>query len=164
MSKPFKGFGILLEALVELNGRGLDFHCVVVGGDAPNDDSLERAGVANRLTFFGFVPRADLAPYYRAGDVFVNPSLMETDANTVLEALACGTPAITADIKAFSRKATLNFKSGDSADLADKLVEFHAKMDNFKSQVRANASTWDIRYTIDKLVEIYSSALKPPVT
>ena len=36
----------------------------------------------------------ELAEIYTAADVFINPSLEETFGMTVVEAMACGTPAI----------------------------------------------------------------------
>jgi len=46
---------------------------------------------------------SDLADYYSAADVFVNPTLEDTFPTTNLESLACGTPVIT-------------FKTGGSAE------------------------------------------------
>lgn len=49
-------------------------------------------GVADRLTFWG--PEADVAPAYRAADVFVYPSNYDTFGMVVSEAMASGLPVI----------------------------------------------------------------------
>lgn len=42
--------------------------------------------------FAGVLPQHELARFYRAGDVFVFPSLTDTFGLVLLEAMACGTP------------------------------------------------------------------------
>jgi hypothetical protein len=45
-----------------------------------------------QVYFAGVLPQAELARFYRAGDVFVFPSLTDTFGLVLLEAMACGTP------------------------------------------------------------------------
>lgn len=52
-----------------------------------------RQGCAERVRFLG--PQQDVAPLYRAIDGFVFPAIYEPFGNVVLEAMACGLPAIT---------------------------------------------------------------------
>ena len=52
-------------------------------------------GLADNVTFVGFVDDSDLVRYYQAADLFVLPSLaFEGFGMVTLEALACGTPAV----------------------------------------------------------------------
>ena len=55
--------------------------------------AAERFGVADRVKFWG--PVAETAPFYQAATVLALPTLYDPCSNVVLEALACGTPAIT---------------------------------------------------------------------
>lgn len=52
----------------------------------------ERLGLEKRVTFTGGI--RDVRPYYAAADAFVMPTRYEPLSNAVLEALACGLPAI----------------------------------------------------------------------
>ncbi len=53
----------------------------------------------------GHVPEAELAPLYRAADLFAYPSLYEGFGLPVLEAMACGTPVLTSPGSALSEVA-----------------------------------------------------------
>ena len=50
-------------------------------------------GVADRVKFWG--PVTETAPFYQAATVLALPTLYDPCSNVVLEALACGTPAVT---------------------------------------------------------------------
>ncbi|GAA4659494.1 glycosyltransferase family 4 protein [Kineococcus glutinatus] len=87
-----------LHALA-LTAPGLDPHLLVVGG-GPQEGPLRalaaRLGVARRVRFTGPVAREDLPAHYAAADVSLLTSpWREGLPMSVLESLACGTPAIT---------------------------------------------------------------------
>ena len=69
---------------------------LLIAGDGPSRKTLESYGKQHDLpiTFAGNLPNTDLPPLYRAADIFVTCSTSETYGLTVLEALACGTPAV----------------------------------------------------------------------
>lgn len=74
---------------------------LVICGTGSLRDTLEhqarRAGVADRVTFTGLVTNEDVARYAAAAEIFVLPSLLEALPTVAVEALACGTPVISAD-------------------------------------------------------------------
>lgn len=93
---PVKGPDVLLAAL----GRGLleelDAQLVLLG-EGPLDASLRIAAGAvrtDRVRFVGRVPLGDVAGWLGASDVLVLPSRSEGLPHAVLEALACGLPAV----------------------------------------------------------------------
>jgi glycosyltransferase involved in cell wall biosynthesis len=80
-----KGFDLLVEAVEDLD----DIHLLLVGTAS---GELKIAGSHQHL---GFVEADDhLARVYSAADVFVIPSRQDNLPNTVLEAMACGTPVV----------------------------------------------------------------------
>ncbi|MBI5520362.1 MAG: glycosyltransferase family 4 protein [Desulfovibrio sp.] len=86
-----KGVGTLVRALALLPPN---FHVAVAGGRHPDAwIALARTlGVAERVRFAGRVE--DMPGFYGAADVFALPTYYDACSNAVLEALACGLPAI----------------------------------------------------------------------
>ena len=84
---------------------------VVVGGASGRDGPAEQArvrrlvdqlGVAERVRFVEPQPHHLLSTYYRAADVCVVPSRSESFGLVALEAGACGTPVVAADVGGLS--------------------------------------------------------------
>jgi glycosyltransferase involved in cell wall biosynthesis len=60
-------------------------------------DQVDRLGLRRLIHFTGYVPVEDLPAIYNLGEFFVFPSLYEGFGLPVVEAMACGTPVITAN-------------------------------------------------------------------
>jgi glycosyltransferase involved in cell wall biosynthesis len=90
---PRKGHDRIIAALPDLPGCTL-----LIAGEGPDRAALlaqaERLGVAARVRLLGPQPHAALARLYGAADALVLASLREGWANVLLEAMACGTPAL----------------------------------------------------------------------
>jgi glycosyltransferase involved in cell wall biosynthesis len=82
---------ILLDAFARVKDASPAAKLLFVG-DGPEAEDLKRRagpdGMGGRVFFRGAC--ADVAPYYRASDVFVLPSDSEGLSNSLLEALSCG--------------------------------------------------------------------------
>jgi len=87
-----KGVGTLVRALALLPQN---HRLVVAGGRNPEHwRVLARSlGVERRVNFLGKVD--DMPSFYAVADVFALPTYYDACSNAVLEALACGLPAIT---------------------------------------------------------------------
>ena len=55
-------------------------------------------GLADRVTFHGWLPREQVSGLYQAADAFIFPSYREPGGNVVFEAMAHGLPLIVSDI------------------------------------------------------------------
>jgi len=87
-----KGAWYLLEAMRMLrDDRRITL--TVIGKRTVPDRYL--APIGDRLEARSHVPRATMADVYRAGDVFVLPTLFEGSAIAIYEAMACGLPVVT---------------------------------------------------------------------
>jgi glycosyltransferase involved in cell wall biosynthesis len=98
---PRKGFQYLLSALQRLDSTqwGDRLELVVFGEEQP-DSALP---VNFKVRYLGRLKDNDLlASAYSAVNVFVAPSVQDNLPNTVLEALACGTPCLAFDIGGMS--------------------------------------------------------------
>jgi glycogen synthase len=97
-----KGFDLLLEAFASLVECPDFEHRLVLAGDGPEHDALQRLavdlGIADRVDFPGTTDRAATASLFRGADVFVLPSRHEPFGIVVLEALAACVPTVAADV------------------------------------------------------------------
>ncbi len=88
-----KGHHLVIDALAELP----DVRLVIIG-DGEMRHELEASavsrGVADRVTFAGTRPNAELSRWFGAADALVLASSREGWANVLLEAMACGTPVV----------------------------------------------------------------------
>lgn len=115
--EPRKNLRRLIEAFALLGDAEADVTLVIVGasGWLTSDIAplVQSRGLSDRTIFTGYVPDVDLPRWYQAATVFCYPSLYEGFGLPVLEALACGTPVITA------RTSSLPDVTGDAACLID---------------------------------------------
>ena len=117
----YKGFGLFLEALKQLDDLGVALHVAVIG-----DRGFLPRGFRH-VTFTELGPQrgdAALARAYQAADFFVSPSTNETGPMMAGEAMACGRPliaypiGIAPDLVDQGRNGTLVEPVGDIAALA----------------------------------------------
>jgi phosphatidylinositol alpha-1,6-mannosyltransferase len=96
-----KGQHVLLRAFARLRGRpGRPIRLTLVGtGDAERSLRLLAAdlGIADLVSFAGFVPRDSMPDVYRKADIFALPSQSEGMSVALLEAMASGLPVIVTD-------------------------------------------------------------------
>lgn len=74
---------------------------LVLAGDGPLRSDLEHQaaalGIADCVTFAGYVPEEEKVRYYNLADIFLFSSRMEGFGLVVAEAMACGKPVLTTD-------------------------------------------------------------------
>jgi glycosyltransferase involved in cell wall biosynthesis len=139
-------------------------------GDGParsNCASMARnLGIADRVRFQGFVPRAEVDPYYAAADLFVFPSVTETQGLVVAEAMTYGLPAIVVA----GGGASAAVEDGVNGLIVDNDPEaFAAKISELLADdglyaALSSAATRAVRaYSIDQMAEavlgVYAAAL-----
>lgn len=98
---PIKNMALLIEALAKMAPADPSLHLLLVG-EGPELQSLKeqaaRLDVTRAVTFAGYVPQAEMAPYYRTADLFALGSDFDNSPNVVLEAMACGLPVVATEV------------------------------------------------------------------
>jgi D-inositol-3-phosphate glycosyltransferase len=103
--QPLKGADLAVRALAEVHDRRAQR--VVIGGPSGPDGAGEvetlhalvaELGLESRVHFVAPQPHHQLVEYYRAADVCVVPSRTESFGLVALEAAACGTPVVAANV------------------------------------------------------------------
>lgn len=98
-----KGIQYLLRSLPILKERGIPFTATIVG-TGPYDQLLQKEaddlGLADDVTFTGWVEQKNIASYYKNSDIFVGPSVQSSNGwqealgVVFLEASSAGLPII----------------------------------------------------------------------
>jgi glycosyltransferase involved in cell wall biosynthesis len=102
--QPRKNLKRLIEAFVSIDNCKL----VVIGKTSGPGrqgwkyqeilDLPKKLAIEEKVIFTGFVPSQDLPVIFSAADAYILPSLWEGFGIPVLEAMACGTPAIVSNV------------------------------------------------------------------
>ncbi len=126
--QPRKNIPVLLEALALAQRPGL--HLVLVGGKGWLYDEIfgrvQALGLEKRVHFVGYVADETLPLWYNTAVALTFPSLYEGFGMPIIQALACGTPVIAADVSAIPEAvgdAGWLFPPHDAAALADCIRE-----------------------------------------
>ena len=92
-----KGHDLAVQALARLPDAQL-----LIAGRGPDEARLralaQGLGVADRVAFLGTLPQERLQQLYCGADCLVLASVREGWANVLLEAMACGTPAVASNV------------------------------------------------------------------
>jgi len=95
----YKGLEYLIEAMKQIDGKAL------IIGTGPSEKKLkrtiQRAQVRDKVQLLGQVEEEDLLAHYYACDVFVLPSVEQSEAFGIvqLEAMACGKPVVSTNLR-----------------------------------------------------------------
>jgi glycosyltransferase involved in cell wall biosynthesis len=142
-----KGHALAIEALAGVAGATL-----AIAGDGPERPALDRLiaarGLEGRVRLLGSVPPDSMPELLAAADLMMLPSEREGLANVWIEALACGTPILIADVggarEVLDRPEAGRLVARDPAAIAAAASEMLASPPD-PAAVRASAErfSWD---------------------
>ncbi|MGF7119900.1 D-inositol-3-phosphate glycosyltransferase [Rhodococcus sp. BE178] len=174
--QPLKAPDVLLRAAAEVIARepDLPLRVLVVGG--PSGTGLERPdslielaealGVRARVTFMPPQPPDRLADVYRASNLVAVPSYSESFGLVAIEAQACGTPVIAADVGGLgvavrNRETGLlvdGHRTDDWASALQSLVTVPDLLDELAARAPRHAENFSWEHTADGLLASYRAA------
>ncbi|MFY1652974.1 glycosyltransferase [Solwaraspora sp. WMMB762] len=160
-----KNLDVVMRAFALVRGS-LDVQLLLVGTGSEDRTLRSLAGelgVAEHVTFTGFVPDEDLPSAYAASAVFVNAGTAELQSLVTLEAMASGRPVIGADAAALphlvrDEETGYLFPPGDVVALAERLLRVlcdpkHAE--ELGRRARAVAEQHDQTRTVSAFEQLY---------
>ena len=168
---PIKNMALLVDALARLRQVDTAAHLLLVG-EGPDRRALQqqalRLGVVDAVTFVGYIPQEQMAPYYRAADVFALASEFDNSPNVVLEAMACGLPVVGTDVGGVA-EYVIDERGGSLVPRADADAMARA-LDRWLSDAgaRRQASAFNRQRVVDRfswrasaerLLEVYREVL-----
>jgi len=134
---------------------------ILIVGEGPARKYYENlASGKTNIKFLGNVEREKLAKIYNKIDFLVNPSTVETQSLTAIEAMACGTPVIGAAALALKKTITLGktgflYEPGNTTDLLKKLSIAYQNKDFLSKNCLVEARKQDIKQTANQLIQLY---------
>ena len=176
--QPLKAPDVLLRAAAEIIRRDPTrrerLTVAVLGGPSgsglarPRDleDLAHALGIADVVRFVRPVERPVLAEWYRAADVVAVPSYSESFGLVAIEAQACGTPVVAADVgglpTAVGDAGVLVDGHGTAewADALDGLLRDDTRRSDLGVAAVAHASRFGWPATTDRLLDVYRQAVR----
>lgn len=152
---PEKGFRYLLEAIdLLVHDRQCSLLLVILGTgpqEAELREFIQSRKLQNHVRLGGFV--ANALPWFRRANLFVLSSLNEGLPNSLLEAVACGTPAVSTDCLNGPREILEQGKLGELVPPGDSMALANAiqsAMDHYPDwQQRAIMARESVRHRYD---------------
>ncbi len=99
--EPIYGVEVIAQAFAQVAHQHPELRLLMLGNGS-QADMLHRiflqGGVMEQVHFPGQVSQADLPHYYRAADLYLSASHSDGTSISLLEAMACGKPALVSDI------------------------------------------------------------------
>jgi glycosyltransferase involved in cell wall biosynthesis len=162
----YKNFRLVLDAMgLPAWPRDVGLHVIGPPLSEPERKWIECHGLSNRIQELGRVNDAQLQDQYAAAECFIFPSLIEGFGLPVLEAQACGCPAVISDIPAFREvagRAAIYF----DPRLSERLAEAVAAVGEpdirrrFIEDGLVNVGRFSWHQTAERWFEVYSEAAR----
>jgi glycosyltransferase involved in cell wall biosynthesis len=162
-----KGQHALVEAAARMSRTQADFEVFLVGARAgePYADYARRLVTRRGLEgIVHLVPEADAVPYFRAADVFVCTSYVETFSRSMMEALAFALPIVSTACCGVSEQVVWDHNAirvgfDDPAGLAAALGRILADDELRREMGRRSRVVFDAHLSLDESLDRYADVI-----
>ncbi len=167
------GIDCLLDAasiIVNENNKN-DIQFLIVGKGSMLDQMRQKAttlNINNHVEFTGMIPYDEIVNYHQKLSLFVAMSTRESFGVAVLEAAACGVPAITSNVGGLpevnkDKYSGLVINPNDSKALAKLILEFYNNRD-YINKLGENArdrviKKFDWNNNVKQMIDVYNKNL-----
>ncbi len=165
--QPRKNYQRLIQAFAQLK---TEHTLVLAGGIGWQAEAIlaeaKQPALKNKVTLPGFIADEDLPALYSAADLFAYPSLYEGFGLPVLEAMACGTPIVTANTSALPEvtgQAGLLVDPLDVSAITQAMTDIltnHSLHEYLSQKGRVQAANFTWKNTAKELVNLYQFLLE----
>ena len=136
----YKGIRLILDALKMLSEKGIDYRMLIVGDGADRkemEEYVNELSIGDKVIFTGAVyDREELRVFYTAGDLFLFPSLYDTNGIVVREAAACGVGSLLIDgscaAEGITHGRTGILTKDDASAIAEELIFAASHLDEIR--------------------------------
>lgn len=165
--QPYKNLPVLIKAIKNLAGRLVSFKVVIAGfGKERNrlEELVKKYNLGEIVSFAGKISEEQKIRLYQKAWVTVNPSSMEGWGITSIEANACGTPVVAANVPGL-RDSVNNPHSGFLADyqspkeFADRIFLIITNR-RLREELGINARRWATKFTWEKSAQDFLKEFK----
>jgi L-malate glycosyltransferase len=163
-----KGHRHLIDALAQLRISGIPARLDVVGdGHLRNELQMQARGlgIGEHVKFHGALSREHVAGMIGMADIFVLPSLWETQGCALIEAMTCGCPSVATDVggvpEVLSPEAGKLVVPGSSEALVEGILEVLGRLSDYHpEEIRTLAvNRYGYRAVGDQWSAVYRSVL-----
>ena len=169
--EPLYGLDVLIDGFIEAARSEVNLRLLLLSKGSLEPvirSKLENAGMLDRVHFAGQVGYDDLPDYYRSADLYISASYSDGSSISLLEAMACGVPALVSDILGNREWVTPGkegwwFIKGDPKSLSREILmsvgnqEALSEMAGAARQITEKRANWQENFA--SLLDAYSLAV-----
>lgn len=164
---PRKNLAGILRVLDEVRSRGVPIQLWKVGDDFKDNDKryIEANGLEDSIRYFGYIDKALLHKVYNAADALIAPSFHEGFGITLLEAMSCGTPAITSNVSAMPEvvsNAGILVDPTDHKSISDSVIRLYRDRiyyDDLQKKGFERVQLFTPERVADEVLQVYEKLL-----
>lgn len=166
---PEKHVDLLIRSISIIKEDKPDIKCRIIGEGPMKDELIELAdelSISDNIDFMNFVSNQnDLYSYIKSSKVFILPSTREGFGIVIIEANACGIPAVTINSSMNAAKSLIGEDNGLVSDdnpesLADTINQILDNNTNYKDKCIEFARNYDWNMIADKTEKFYEKIMK----
>jgi glycosyltransferase involved in cell wall biosynthesis len=169
---PEKNLAFLLKAFSKIRAAEPNTLLMIVGSGPETENlksSANKLGISNAVIFMGPVVYNEVPSYMAAADLFLFPSMTETQGLVLVESMAAGTP-----VMALNTDVNAEILANGGGMLVDpdldafvlevcRVLSDAALREEMREKALATAEKYQISLAVDRLLHVYQSVTRQPL-